>query len=145
MVCLHAFFLIHFDSLKTDGSDPASYSGKIVECSFNTEEQVWVSMRVRTDKNTPNDIKTYRKVTHLSIIYFLFLSFLPVNILNIYIYTYFLLVYEKNQVLQSINDNITEDVLLNEIYEIIRLPMYADRIRSDSKAAQQHANAGRRR
>lgn len=49
------------------------------------------------------------------------------------------------QVMRSIRDNITEEVLLNEIYEIIRLPMYADRIRSDSKAAQQHANSVRRR
>lgn len=40
--------------------------------------------------------------------------------------------------MKSIKDNITEDVLLDEIYEIIRLPMYADRIRNDSKAAQQH-------
>lgn len=46
------------------------------------------------------------------------------------------------QVLRSIKDNITEEVLLNEINEIIRLPMYADRIRSDSKAA---ANLTRRR
>lgn len=45
------------------------------------------------------------------------------------------------KVLRSIKDNITEEVLLNEIDEIIRLPMYADRIRSDSKAA----NSARRR
>lgn len=30
--------------------------------------------------------------------------------------------------MRSINDNITEDVLLSEILEIVRLPMYADRI-----------------
>lgn len=30
--------------------------------------------------------------------------------------------------MRSINDNITEEVLLNEIAEIVRLPMYADRI-----------------
>ncbi|PON36910.1 mRNA capping enzyme, bifunctional [Parasponia andersonii] len=91
-----------------DGSDPSFYSGKIIECSWNAEEQVWVSMRVRTDKNTPNEVNTYKKV------------------------------------MRSIRDNITEEVLLNEIYEIIRLPMYADRIRNDSKAAQ-HSNAARRR
>ena len=50
----------------------------------------------------------------------------------------------KKQVMRSIKDNITEDVLLNEIYEIIRLPMYADRIRNDSKA-HQHSNTTRRR
>lgn len=92
-----------------DESDPSFYSGKIIECSWDSEERVWISMRVRTDKNTPNDINTYRKV------------------------------------MRSIRDNITEEVLLNEIYEIIRLPMYADRIRIDSKAAQQHANSVRRR
>ncbi|OAY80771.1 mRNA-capping enzyme [Ananas comosus] len=32
------------------------------------------------------------------------------------------------RVMRSINDNITEDVLLSEILEIVRLPMYADRI-----------------
>ncbi|KAJ6992975.1 mRNA-capping enzyme [Populus alba x Populus x berolinensis] len=91
-----------------DALDPSTYSGKIVECSWDSEARVWVCMRIRTDKSTPNDFNTYKKV------------------------------------MRSINDNITEDVLLNEIYEIICLPMYADRIRIESKA-QQHANAARRR
>ncbi|CAN8237588.1 unnamed protein product [Cochlearia groenlandica] len=82
-----------------DGSDPASYNGKIVECSWDKEKKVWVSMRIRVDKSTPNDIKTARKV------------------------------------IKSIDDNITEQVLLDEIREIIRLPMYADRIQMDSRAA----------
>ncbi|KAI8560649.1 hypothetical protein RHMOL_Rhmol04G0274100 [Rhododendron molle] len=81
-----------------DDSDPASYSGKIIECSWEKEENVWICMRIRVDKATPNDFNTYKKV------------------------------------LRSIRDNITEEVLLTEIHEIIRLPMYADRIRSDSKA-----------
>jgi mRNA-capping enzyme len=46
--------------------------------------------------------------------------------------------------MRSIKDNITEEDLLNEINEIIRLPMYADRIKTDSKATQ-HANAAKRR
>lgn len=92
-----------------DDLDPASYSGKIIECSWDSEESVWVCMRVRTDKSTPNEFNTYRKV------------------------------------MRSIKDNITEDVLLNEINEIVRLPMYADRIRNDSKAHQHHSNAQRRR
>ncbi|KAL6146139.1 hypothetical protein ACLB2K_056822 [Fragaria x ananassa] len=83
-----------------DGSEDSFYSGKIVECSWDSEANVWVCMRIRTDKSTPNEFNTYRKV------------------------------------MKSIKDNITEDVLLDEIYEIIRLPMYADRIRNDSKAAQ---------
>ncbi|XP_044461275.1 mRNA-capping enzyme isoform X2 [Mangifera indica] len=80
-----------------DGSDPSLYSGKIIECGWSSEEQVWVYMRIRTDKSTPNEFNTFRKV------------------------------------MRSITDNITEDILLNEIDEIIRLPMYADRIRNDSK------------
>ncbi|XP_057438787.1 uncharacterized protein LOC130730727 [Lotus japonicus] len=40
------------------------------------------------------------------------------------------------KVLRSIKDNITEEVLLNEISQIIRLPLYADRIQRDIKAHQ---------
>ncbi|KAG5042662.1 hypothetical protein JHK87_006577 [Glycine soja] len=91
----------------TDGSDPSLYSGKIIECSWDFDKLEWKYMRIRTDKSTPNEFNTYRKV------------------------------------LRSIRDNITEEDLLNEISEIIRLPMYADRIRIDSKA-NQHANVARR-
>ncbi|XP_054780528.1 uncharacterized protein LOC129288148 isoform X2 [Prosopis cineraria] len=91
-----------------DGSDPLLHSGKIIECSWDLNEQEWVYMRTRTDKSTPNDFNTYKKV------------------------------------MRSIKDNITEDVLLNEIYEIIRLPMYADRIKNESKA-HQHVGVARRR
>ncbi|CAI9761854.1 unnamed protein product [Fraxinus pennsylvanica] len=91
-----------------DGSDPTSYSGKIIECSWNSEEDVWICMRIRPDKGTPNEFNTYKKV------------------------------------LRSIRDNITEEVLLDEINEIIRLPMYADRIKNESKA-HQHLNSSRRR
>ncbi|XP_062200440.1 uncharacterized protein LOC133903094 [Phragmites australis] len=42
--------------------DPSSVAGRIVECSWNKEEQYWVCMRIRSDKSTPNDINTYRKV-----------------------------------------------------------------------------------
>uniref|UniRef100_A0A5B6Z318 mRNA guanylyltransferase n=1 Tax=Davidia involucrata TaxID=16924 RepID=A0A5B6Z318_DAVIN len=80
-----------------DASD-FSYSGKIIECSWDSEGGVWVCMRIRPDKSTPNEFNTYKKV------------------------------------MRSIRDNITEDVLLNEIHEIIRLPMYADRIRNDCRA-----------
>ncbi|KAL1330927.1 hypothetical protein HN51_048165 [Arachis hypogaea] len=90
-----------------DDSDPADYSGKIIECSWNSDNQEWVFLRVRTDKSTPNEFNTYRKV------------------------------------MRSIKDNITEEDLLNEINEIIRLPMYADRIKADSKATQ-HAIMARR-
>ncbi|GER25958.1 mRNA capping enzyme family protein [Striga asiatica] len=86
-----------------DGNDPSTYSGKIIECSWDSEESVWVCMRVRIDKGTPNEFNTYKKV------------------------------------MRSIKDNITEEVLLNEINEIIRLPMYADRIQNESKAHQHHS------
>lgn len=75
-----------------DDEEVRDYSGKIIECSWDQESGCWVCMRVRTDKSTPNDINTYKKV------------------------------------MRSISDNITEEVLLNEIKEIISLPMYADRI-----------------
>ena len=48
------------------------------------------------------------------------------------------------QVMRSINDNITEDVLFNEINEIIRLPLYADRIQRDIRAHQHMVSARRR-
>ncbi|KAL2554749.1 mRNA capping enzyme family protein [Forsythia ovata] len=48
-----------------DGSDPSIYSGKIIECSLDSEEDVWICMRVRPDKGTPNGFNTYRKVEPL--------------------------------------------------------------------------------
>ncbi|KAK7285378.1 hypothetical protein RJT34_20147 [Clitoria ternatea] len=91
-----------------DASDISSYSGKIIECYWDSLENHWVCMRTRVDKATPNDINTYRKV------------------------------------MRSIKDNITEDVLLNEINEIIRLPLYADRIQRDIRA-HQHTVSSRRK
>ncbi|XP_051114210.1 uncharacterized protein LOC127239890 isoform X2 [Andrographis paniculata] len=91
-----------------DGSDPSSYSGKIIECSWNSEDDVWVCMRVRIDKGTPNEFNTYKKV------------------------------------MRSIRDNITEEILLNEIKEILCLPMYAHRIENASKS-RQHNHPQRRR
>ncbi|KEH23126.1 putative mRNA (guanine-N(7)-)-methyltransferase [Medicago truncatula] len=86
-------FIVAFE----EGSDPMLYSGKIIECAWDGDRNEWIFKRVRTDKSTPNDLNTYKKV------------------------------------MRSIKDNITEDVLLTEINEIICLPMYADRIRIDSK------------
>ncbi|CAO2046086.1 unnamed protein product [Urochloa humidicola] len=42
--------------------DQSSVLGRIIECSWNREEKYWVCMRTRSDKATPNDINTYRKV-----------------------------------------------------------------------------------
>lgn len=122
-----------------DGSDPSSYSGKIIECSWDSEEEVWACMRIRTDKSTPNDWNTYRKVVLITEFYII-----CYNIIWSQMHLMKLLAAFKKQVMRSIKDNITEEVLLNEIYEIIRLPMYADRIRNDSKA-HQHSNSARRR
>ncbi|CAL4994019.1 unnamed protein product [Urochloa decumbens] len=82
--------------------DQTSVAGRIVECSWNKEEQCWACMRIRSDKSTPNDINTYRKV------------------------------------MRSITDNITEEKLLEEINEIRRLPMYADRIAQAQARMAQH-------
>ncbi|KAM2672390.1 hypothetical protein EV1_008090 [Malus domestica] len=91
-----------------DELDPAFCSGKIIECAWDAERNVWVCMRTRPDKSTPNEFNTYKKV------------------------------------MRSINDNITEEVLLKEIEEIVRLPMYADRIRNDIKA-HEHTSSSQRR
>ncbi|KDO42151.1 hypothetical protein CISIN_1g005672mg [Citrus sinensis] len=100
--------LMEGSSVEFTDREPSFYSGKIIECTWDPDVQLWKCMRIRTDKSTPNDINTYRKV------------------------------------MRSIRDNITEEVLLNEIQEIIRLPMYADRIRNDSKA-HLHTSSARRR
>lgn len=48
--------------------DASSLSGKIIECSWDVDAGSWVCMRIRTDKSTPNDINTYRKVTYFWIL-----------------------------------------------------------------------------
>ncbi|XP_019089970.1 PREDICTED: mRNA-capping enzyme-like [Camelina sativa] len=45
---------------RDDDSNPATYSGKILECRWDSEKQVWVYMRIRMDKPTPNDIEIAR-------------------------------------------------------------------------------------
>lgn len=42
--------------------EPAIYCGKIIECSWDMEKQVWVYMRTRVDKSSPNDIHIARNV-----------------------------------------------------------------------------------
>ncbi|XP_076890495.1 mRNA-capping enzyme subunit alpha-like [Bidens hawaiensis] len=86
--------------------DIYSLSGKIIESSWDSEEDAWVYMRMRPDKSTPNEFITFKKV------------------------------------MRSIKDNITEEVVLDEINDIVRLPMYADRISMDTKAFERN---GRRR
>lgn len=45
-----------------EGSDPLNYCGKIIECAWDSDKQEWIFKRVRTDKSTPNDFNTYKKV-----------------------------------------------------------------------------------
>lgn len=79
-----------------DGEDPSSFSGKIIECSWNGDEGTWQYMRIRADKAAPNGWHTYLKV------------------------------------MRSIEDNINQDIILEEIADIIHLPMYADRIKQET-------------
>ena len=51
----------------SDGEDPNDYSGKIIECSWLPDEKKWEYMRVRTDKDTPNAVRTYRKVSYKNV------------------------------------------------------------------------------
>ncbi|XP_050236991.1 uncharacterized protein LOC126686796 isoform X2 [Mercurialis annua] len=55
--------LMHGNSVVfNDAIDASSCSGKIIECSWDPERQLWIYMRIRTDKSTPNEFNTYRKV-----------------------------------------------------------------------------------
>ncbi|KAJ4958893.1 hypothetical protein NE237_026004 [Protea cynaroides] len=42
--------------------DPYAFAGKIIECSWDSVEEVWKCKRIRADKSTPNDFNTYKKV-----------------------------------------------------------------------------------
>lgn len=45
-----------------NGEDMGEYAEKIIECSWDPEHQVWVFMRERKDKTTPNAWFVYEKV-----------------------------------------------------------------------------------
>lgn len=88
---------------KDETVDIASFSGKIIECSFDSERKFWIFMRIRPDKSTPNEYNTYKKV------------------------------------MRSIYDNITEEVILEQMNQITGLPLYVDRIRNDCRAFMKNA------
>ncbi|XP_004301983.1 PREDICTED: mRNA-capping enzyme-like [Fragaria vesca subsp. vesca] len=48
-----------------------------------------------------------------------------------------------DKIMQSMKDNITQEVLLNEIDEITRLPIYVHRIQKDSKAPERHTSSAK--
>ena len=64
VICIFYIFVILFKStcFIAGEEDISSLSGKIIECSWDADAGSWVCMRIRTDKSTPNDINTYRKV-----------------------------------------------------------------------------------
>ncbi|RVX06080.1 hypothetical protein CK203_018720 [Vitis vinifera] len=53
----------------SDGLDPTSYHGKIIECSWDFDAREWSFMRVRIDKSTPNEFGTYMKVQLIAIVF----------------------------------------------------------------------------
>ncbi|RAL37869.1 hypothetical protein DM860_000563 [Cuscuta australis] len=73
-----------------DASDFSSYSGKILECSWDHMRGIWIFVRARTERTTPDSVNTYEKVK------------------------------------QRRNDEITSDMLLDEIRDILNLPIYSD-------------------
>ena len=67
VICIFYIFVILFKAtcFIAGEEDISSLSGKIIECSWDADAGSWVCMRIRTDKSTPNDINTYRKVDDL--------------------------------------------------------------------------------
>lgn len=47
-----------------EGDDALMYANRVIECSWSPEEQAWVYMRERRDKDTPNAYHVYEKVVH---------------------------------------------------------------------------------
>ena len=45
-----------------DGNDAQEYVNRVIECSWSPEEQAWIYMRERRDKDTPNAYHVYEKV-----------------------------------------------------------------------------------
>ncbi|KAI3967766.1 hypothetical protein MKW92_050957 [Papaver armeniacum] len=74
-----------------NGEDPSELSGKIIECYYY-EKNVWCFMRVRTDKTTPNQYRTFQSE------------------------------------IGSIQDNTTQEVLLDEIQKIVQSTAYVIRM-----------------
>ncbi|KAJ8543176.1 hypothetical protein K7X08_005699 [Anisodus acutangulus] len=42
-----------------DGSDVSMYSGRIIECSWNSHEDAWIFVRIQKDKSNPDYISVY--------------------------------------------------------------------------------------
>lgn len=45
--------------------DPLTYDGKLAECTFDRARGVWLFMRERRDKDTPNGSRVYLKVSQI--------------------------------------------------------------------------------
>lgn len=68
--------------------EPAIYCGKIIECSWDMEKQVWVYMRTRVDKSTPNDIHIARNVGVLKYSIFYLISKDCENVFDLFFFLY---------------------------------------------------------
>ncbi|XP_060181411.1 uncharacterized protein LOC132611016 isoform X4 [Lycium barbarum] len=47
-----------------DGSDLSLYSGRIIECSWNSHENAWIFEQIQTDKSNPDYISVYEEAKH---------------------------------------------------------------------------------
>ncbi|KAK4357362.1 hypothetical protein RND71_022972 [Anisodus tanguticus] len=91
------------------GSDLSLYSGRIIECSWNSHEDAWIFVRIQTDKSNPDYISVYEEL--------------------------FQLLTEKTsygQAKHNIEGNLTEDILLDEIDKVAALPIFSDWVKLHS-------------
>jgi mRNA capping enzyme, C-terminal domain len=58
--CLSAGAKVEFPDVETMKANDK----KIVECSWDENDQKWLYMRTRVDKDTPNAYHVYEKVAH---------------------------------------------------------------------------------
>lgn len=79
-----------------DGTNLSLYSGRIIECSWNSHEDAWIFVRIQTDKSNPDYISVYEEAKH------------------------------------TIEGNLSEDILLDEIDKVAGLPIYADWVKRHS-------------
>lgn len=47
-----------------DGTDLSLYSGRIIECSWNSHEDAWIFVQIQTDKSNPDYISVYEEAKH---------------------------------------------------------------------------------
>eukprot|EP00850_Spirogloea_muscicola_P006265 SM000029S10560 [mRNA] locus=s29:803350:809670:+ [translate_table: standard] len=112
----------------TEGVDTSKLVGKVIECAWNPDAGQWEYMRLRPDKEHPNAWHTYEKSLKNVICSFRTSASARDDF---------------DQVMGSIHDNITEDVLLPEIGTATKLPMYVERLKAREAQAQAHSHPSR--